>query len=1186
MNKLKASKKSTKSLKKNKTSLSARAKILALLIFLSSTPLQANAASWEWLSVGNDKERLMIKLDEPMPSIQSSRNNSHQIQINTPVKSSQLQYFGQDDLGNFVDKVKLDKGNIQIDLKKAGVGYIITQPDSSTLLVEVFPDPMVERFFENNSKAAPRSNTQSQAPLIARQNPNASNQSARNANAQLSSNPIQSTQNLSQNAQVPLTSAQNIPAQNIPTQSIPIQNAPIQNELSNVDNNNRSLLNNSIEEDSMLLAMADTNTENEQITSNNSNITNNKPNAPVIEEESGGIRVNPNLPRPKLNSIPRPDVSQNQFSAPPIAPIIEATEQIDEDDIYELEDIVENPSFIADSIEVDPNSNNPITQAPQANAPVFFGNNFIADFNKDVLSSDPLANVTAPREVSQSEQTVPYQYSANFKRADDEEVSSQASTGTQISAPTLPSAPDLDKEIAALAPPPPAITPPSPAENIGMGLEEEDVIEEQSEEAEEEIDADLVPTMPTTLEEAIAQNRPIIYQDADGNVVPAPPDAALLMAQLEQLLSESKYLETLPIYQTLLTIRLDKNDNEHIRLKEKMLLGYAQALFRINEFNLAKQGQEIIDASLEAMNYNPESEAVPELLMMVARSHLALGNLEDAEGYVLMLTQLFPQERNTAPYLLYMVAEEQFERGEYVHAVNTLQLIADNFPDLPIYKDASILQTYALYRQGHYDRALPLVSFINLRWPDAYIDNPEFLSVVADIQIAQGLFDEAAETLWVRYNLNPSDPNSPELLNRLALLYYTQDDKEGANTVQLELINTFPESEFTPAAMIRLAENAFVPENPSFDTLLELYAKPNTRLPSITYQQVIDNFPNSNEAIESKVRLAAWDFFQKDYDAALRNAQNVMKNYPEKPHYNVANDILLRAFEARLSNALEEENFSRVLSLWNSYPEVHNYYQPFEDDLRVALARGYLNSGNTQEGLALLEPYIAPLQNEKYGIYAYNLYLTDYLNKGSWESVLDLDDKVKDWNMPLDVRNQHRYTVALASENLGNSARALPLWEDLVNEVTIPLYQRAYANYFLAREAENQQDLRESYQHNLDALAMFEQLQEEGSDFSDPQRIRESIAALMDVTEVAGRFAESLDWLARYASFVPQDSPDYAGLMLREARLYRKMGDMTRWQVILEDIVAREPDSVFGEMAASELNTQAMARDIDRFLEN
>ncbi|MDR2726911.1 MAG: hypothetical protein LBC10_02840, partial [Deltaproteobacteria bacterium] len=122
-----------------------------------------------------------------------------------------------------------------------------------------------------------------------------------------------------------------------------------------------------------------------------------------------------------------------------------------------------------------------------------------------------------------------------------------------------------------------------------------------------------------------------------------------------------------------------------------------------------------------------------------------------------------------------------------------------------------------------------------------------------------------------------------------------------------------------------------------------------------------------------------------------------------------------------------------------------------------------------------------------------------------------------------------------------------------------------------------------AYQLNKDTLTLFTRLGVENPERADSVRILESLVALMDVTEVANRFAEALEWAEQYEPFAPESSPDYAAFRFRLARLHRKMGDLARWQYMLEDITQREPDSVFGRMAASELRTQAVARDLSRF---
>ena len=452
--------------------------------------------------------------------------------------------------------------------------------------------------------------------------------------------------------------------------------------------------------------------------------------------------------------------------------------------------------------------------------------------------------------------------------------------------------------------------------------------------------------------------------------------------------------------------------------------------------------------------------------------------------------------------------------------------------------------------------------------------------------LRQGKYDKALETYWKQYNLHPSDATTPGVLMHIGELYYRTNRPLPAGKALEELVRAFPESAEAPRALLLLGENGIHDGNPELDEVLAIFEKPNPRIPSIFYQRISRDYPNAPEAISARLRTIAWQYRNKEYVPAMDAARGFMIDYEDKPESLRAKDILLRAFAVELSNSLSEENYERVLSLWERYPQVQPYYQPLEPDLRVALARGQLNRGNEAAGLELLAPFLETHENPEYGLYAYNLYLSSYLRSQNWDGILSLGDKVHDWKLPPEARHQLDYAMALSAENLNLPGRALPLWKTLAPLSDIPLYQRAYANYFLARDAERRQDLRDAYQYNLDTLGMFTQLQDEQSPYADSERVRESIAALMDVTEIAGRYAEALDWAAKYAAFVPATSPDYAGLRFREARLHRKMGDTARWRAILQGIVDNEPDSVFGKMAASELHTSNVARDLSRFTEN
>lgn len=669
------------------------------------------------------------------------------------------------------------------------------------------------------------------------------------------------------------------------------------------------------------------------------------------------------------------------------------------------------------------------------------------------------------------------------------------------------------------------------------------------------------------------------YVDEEGNPVPPPPDVPALLNQMRNSIKAGRYAEAMPPMRTLRTATLPTDE------REELLYNLMTAMFETNRANLAAHGEELVDAANEAMNFNPESHRVPDALAVLIAVNLAQGNVADAHGYAQLMRRKFPGNTNV-PAVFLDLGQKQMERQEYAEAALSFQTILQEYPESKMAKDAARLETYALYRQGHMDRALTLIDFVDRRWPRIYLEDPEYLRVSADIRFRQGRLENALQTYWTQYNLEPAKPEAAAVLQRIAEIYFRLKDPTAATKVLDELVRVFPLSAEAPKALMRLGENGVHDGNLTVDQLFALFDQPNPRLPSLYYQRILKDYPKSPEAMPAQLHTIAWQLWNKDYLPAMTAARAFMIDYEDKPESLRAKDILLRGFARELGNSLEEENYDRVLKLWDDFPQVHDYYQPLEPDLRMALARAHLNRGEETLGLDLLEPFLVGPGDTAYALYTYNMFLATYLREQKWDAILSLGEKVAGWKLPVEARNQLDYAMALSAENLGLQGRALPLWQKLAPMQNIPLYQRAYASYFLARDAERRQDLRDAYQYNLDTLGMFTQLQDEQSPYADAERVRESIAALMDVTEIAGRYAESLEWASKYAAFVPETSPDYAGLRFREARLHRKMGDTARWRAILQGIVDKEPDSVFGKMAASELHTQDVARDLTRFTGN
>ncbi len=668
----------------------------------------------------------------------------------------------------------------------------------------------------------------------------------------------------------------------------------------------------------------------------------------------------------------------------------------------------------------------------------------------------------------------------------------------------------------------------------------------------------------------------VVYVDENGNPIPPPLDIPATIEEAKQAIRTMQLQSAKTLLTTLTQETLSPEQNEEV------LYLLSEVNEKIYKDRWLEGYEPIVSSTNAAMNANLRSPRVAEALMRLGMINLLTGNQDEAEGYFGALRRKFPQDA-LVPQGYLALGKDQFAKGQYADAVKTFQIIMDNYPESKAVQDAARFMAEALFKQGHYSRALILVDFVDRRWPRLYLEDPSYLTMVGDLYDITGRLDDALKYYWIHYNLTPQAKDNHKLLLNIGSAYLKKGLLKGSKDVFEELLKKYPDSESAPKALLAMGEEQIPKDNPTLEELFTIFQNPSSTIPEIYYKRIIADYPNSPEAKQAEIRLAAWKLWNRDIPSAMKLAQQFIDQNPGSPYSKRAEEIILRGFDQSFALALQEENYERILSLWEKYPYVQLVYKNMRDDLRVALARAYLNRGNEEKGMDMLEPFLGTPQNPTYGDYTYNLYLARYLRNGNWDKILELGEKVAHWNLPTSARVQLDYAMAIAAENLGLGSKALPLWKKLYQREDIPLYQKAYATYFMARDAERRRDLDAAYKLNMDTLKLFLTLEEERSDKADAERVRESIAALMDVTEVANRFAEALDWADKYAPFVSNTSPDYAGFLFRKARLHRKMGNLDKWKQLLEEIIKREPESVFGKMAASELRTQEVSRDLNRF---
>ena len=312
-------------------------------------------------------------------------------------------------------------------------------------------------------------------------------------------------------------------------------------------------------------------------------------------------------------------------------------------------------------------------------------------------------------------------------------------------------------------------------------------------------------------------------------------------------------------------------------------------------------------------------------------------------------------------------------------------------------------------------------------------------------------------------------------------------------------------------------------------------------------------------------------YVRAQFDEAIKQLEELTgKKFDEKK------------FEQACANANRTASaWLRVCDYLQYKPAPYSGFDLFNHMADIVTARAKVEAG---EAFELLGEFLKSPMDPQYGEAAFTEFFNRYLKAGAWDKVLDLGKLVSTWDMKPQLRKQLDYALALSAQNLNLTGPALAMWQQLAARPDIPLYQRAYATYFLARDAENRKDIKSSYELNRKVIDLFTQLQDERSDKADPQRIKEAVAALMDICEVGNRIPEALQWVNRYNDFVPENSSEYPGLRFREARLYRKLGNSSRAQALLEDLARRFPDSPFAKAAAAELRTFEVSRDLQNYM--
>ena len=681
-------------------------------------------------------------------------------------------------------------------------------------------------------------------------------------------------------------------------------------------------------------------------------------------------------------------------------------------------------------------------------------------------------------------------------------------------------------------------------------------------------------------EQGATPKRDVIYVDEQGNPVEKPIDPEAVWQEATKAMEAQQYEDALKK----LRILYDQPQLKRDRRLE-VLYGISDCLWEMYKDKPQAGYDAIVSATSEALNADLRNDRAPDAYARLGSINLRIGNMDEARANMLALLRQYPKSPLVADSMTEL-GREQLKRKMYEDAAESFKTVLDNYPESGSMEEASMGLGKALVRLGRHKDASFIMDFVNKRWPRCYLNDTDFLLVQAENLEALRRNDAAMDVYWLFVNLQPQREGNNDLLLKMADNYTRGNEWNAASLMYQRIMKLWPGVSSSRVSQLRLAEKGIYDGPLNYEQMSALFARPAEDTPlERVYREIMEASQTSPECVLSRLKYAMWLLWDKQFTQAMGSAADFIDRYPEHPGVPQARDIIWTAFQSELGNALAEQNYRRILLLWNGFPLVRERYGELDPKMRYALAQGYMERGDEAKGLELLGAFLTARMDPDYGELALTEYFNRYLKAGAWDKILDLSKIVAGWPLRPQLRSQLEYATALSAQNLGLSGAALSRWRQLAVRKDIPLYQRAYATYFLARDAEVRKDVGDAYTYNKQVIELFQQLADERSDKADPERIKESIGALMDICEVANRVPEALEWVKRYSEYVPDaNSPEYPGLRYREARLYRKLGDNTRAQFLLEDVVKRFPDSPFGKAAASELRTFEVSRDLKDFM--
>lgn len=608
-------------------------------------------------------------------------------------------------------------------------------------------------------------------------------------------------------------------------------------------------------------------------------------------------------------------------------------------------------------------------------------------------------------------------------------------------------------------------------------------------------------------------------------------------------------------------------------LYEELLYTLADITMKEGLADLEGNFASILEAYETAKNSNLDSRNVPEAISRIGYLHLFVGNVPEAKGYFDFLRRKYPDDRRVA-MIDYYWGEHYLRLKEYGRAAEHFQYAIQNFPMSLAVQPSTVGLLRAFTGLGYFDKALQIVDNIEKRWPSYYLSDPSFLMSAGYAAMLSGNPARAKDYFWAYANIVPDAPDVDVAMARIGDILLKEDNPDAAREIYHRTSEAYPAREGGLIAKMRLAEEGVL-DQPSIADMNPVFSRPESN-PEQIYNSILEH-ADSPLAPVARLKLAMWHLWNKKYAASLEEIRRFQDEHPEHELLPKAREVADTALRDWLTNDLELEDFNGAVLHWGAH---ENMYQDRDVDPRIRLivATALMQTGRSQQALDMARPFVfGSAPRGEFSEPGLEVTLAMQVELQKWRDILELSKEVESWNLGQERQRQVDYATALAHEKLEQSASAGPLWTKLATDMGLTDTQRAYAHYFLGRDALGSGNLEQASILGQEALTL---LQKEKSDIP---KIKETLELLVQAAEKSGRTQDALAWTLEYDGYVDENDAAWPAHTYRKAMLFKKNSETDKWRESLNRIKELFPNSLHGRMAAAELEGTRIEREVEKF---